>query len=308
MIKREMNMNDKQNWVTMITPFTKDGEVDYDGIDNVIEWYIENGIDGIFSVCQSSEMFFLSLEERVKIAQRVMNTVNGRIPVVVSGHISDSIEEQIRELTEMSKIGSQAVVMVTNRLAKENESDDVWINNAKKILDAIPDVNFGLYECPFPYKRLLSEKIIKWCISTGRFLFIKDTSCDIELFKKRIDMVKGSGCKLYNANTTTLFESLRNGADGFCGVMLNFHPELYRYLVKHSDETNNEKVDMYQQFATIASLIERQLYPVNAKYNMMINGVKITYYTRSKDFNDFNDTMRSEVEQLDSLWKMLKSK
>ena len=300
-------MNNKQNWVTMITPFTENGDVDYFGIDHVVEWYIENGIDGIFSVCQSSEMFFLSLEERVKIAKRVMSAVNGRIPVVVSGHISERLDDQITELTEMSKVGAEAVVMVTNRLAGENEDDDIWITNAKKIVDALPDTKFGLYECPYPYKRLLSEKVIKWCLNTGRFVFLKDTCCDNILLKERIDMIKGSGFKLFNANTTTLLESLRNGADGFCGVMLNFHPKLYQYLVKHSDEASNARVEMYQWFATVASLIEKQLYPVNAKYNMMINGVAITYYTRSKSADDFNATMKDEVEQLDALWKIIRA-
>ena len=299
-------MNNKQNWVTMITPFTENGEVDYKGIDKVVEWYIQNGIDGIFSVCQSSEMFFLTLEERVKIAERVKAAANGRVGIVVSGHISDNIDDQIAELTEMAKVCTDAVVMVTNRLAKENESDAIWIENAQKIIDAIPNVNFGLYECPYPYKRLLSKEVIKWCISTGRFTFLKDTCCDNKLLKERIEMLKGTGFKLFNANTTTLLESLRNGGDGFCGVMLNFHPDLYHYLVKHSDELDNKKVEMYQQFATTASLIERQLYPVNAKYNMMINGLDITYYTRSKSANDFNDTMKDEVEQLDTLWKTIK--
>ena len=299
-------MNNKQNWVTMITPFTENGEVDYKGIDKVVEWYIQNGIDGIFSVCQSSEMFFLTLEERVKIAERVKAAANGRVGIVVSGHISDNIDDQIAELTEMAKVCTDAVVMVTNRLAKENESDAIWIENAQKIIDASPNVNFGLYECPYPYKRLLSKEVIKWCISTGRFTFLKDTCCDNKLLKERIEMLKGTGFKLFNANTTTLLESLRNGGDGFCGVMLNFHPDLYHYLVKHSDELDNKKVEMYQQFATTASLIERQLYPVNAKYNMMINGLDITYYTRSKSANDFNDTMKDEVEQLDTLWKTIK--
>lgn len=300
-------MNNKQNWVTMITPFNENGAVDYQGIDKVVEWYIQNGIDGIFSVCQSSEMFFLSLEERVKIAERVKAAVKGRVGIVVSGHISDDIEDQINELSEMAKVETDAVVMVTNRLAKENESDDIWIENAQKIIDAIPNVNFGLYECPYPYKRLLSKKVIEWCISTGRFTFLKDTCCDNKLLKERIEMLRGTDFKLFNANTTTLLESLRNGGDGFCGVMLNFHPDLYHYLVKHSDELDNKKVEMYQQFATTASLIERQLYPVNAKYNMMINGLDITYYTRSKSANDFNDTMKDEVKQLDTLWKTIKA-
>lgn len=299
-------MNNKQNWVTMITPFLENGEVDYKAIDDIVEWYIENGIDGIFSVCQSSEMFFLSLEERVNVAKRVMTAVDGRIPVVVSGHISDSLEEQIEEVKEMAKVGAGALVMVTNRLAKQEEDDDVWIANAQKIINAVPGISFGLYECPFPYKRLLSEKIIKWCISTGRFVFLKDTCCDASLLKQRINMVKGSGFKIYNANTTTLLKSLRDGADGFCGVMLNFHPKLYRYLVKHSDEIDNARVELYQHFATVASFIERQLYPTNAKYNMMLNGVKMTYYTRSKPSEDFNATMKDEVEQLDALWKTIK--
>lgn len=299
-------MNNKQNWVTMITPFLENGEVDYKAIDDIVEWYIENGIDGIFSICQSSEMFFLSLEERVNVAKRVMTAVDGRIPVVVSGHISDSLEEQIEEVKEMAKVGAGALVMVTNRLAKQEEDDDVWIANAQKIINAVPGISFGLYECPFPYKRLLSEKIIKWCISTGRFVFLKDTCCDASLLKQRINMVKGSGFKIYNANTTTLLKSLRDGADGFCGVMLNFHPKLYRYLVKHSDEIDNARVELYQHFATVASFIERQLYPTNAKYNMMLNGVKMTYYTRSKPSEDFNATMKDEVEQLDALWKTIK--
>ena len=82
---------------------------------------------------------------------------------------------------------------------------------------------------------------------------------------------------------------------------------LYHYLVKHSDELDNKKVETYQQFATIASLIERQLYPVNAKYSMIINGIKMTYHTRSKSADGFNATMKNEVEQLDTLWKTIKS-
>jgi len=56
-------------WATMITPFTTEGKVDYNNIDKIVQWYLENGLDGIFAVCQSSEMFFLSQEERLEIAE-----------------------------------------------------------------------------------------------------------------------------------------------------------------------------------------------------------------------------------------------
>lgn len=295
------------NWVTMITPYKSTGEVDYEGIDKVVEWYIENKVTAIFAVCQSSEMFYLTLDERVKIGKRVVEAVNGRVPVAVAGHISDDIEDQITELREMSKVGADAVALISNRLAKPGESDDIWIANAKRIIDAIPDVNFGVYECPYPYKRLMSERVIKWCIETGRFTFTKDTCCDLETLKKRIDLTRGTNFKIYNANTTTLLESLRYGADGFCGIMLNFHPELYYYISEHFAELDNPKLELYNNFATVASLIEHQVYPINAKYNMQLNGCDIALHTRSKPVPIFTETMREEVRDLDTLWKTIKN-
>ena len=45
---------------TMITPFKKDRTIDYDIALKYVDWYFENGMTGIFSICQSSEIFFLS--------------------------------------------------------------------------------------------------------------------------------------------------------------------------------------------------------------------------------------------------------
>lgn len=58
-------------WPVMLTPFTDDNEVDYGSLEKLVNWYIENGVAGLFADCQSSEMFYLSLEERVKIASFV---------------------------------------------------------------------------------------------------------------------------------------------------------------------------------------------------------------------------------------------
>ena len=123
-------------WPVMLTPFTEDNQVDYPALKELVEWYIKNGVDGLFAVCQSSEMFSLSLDERIKIAAKVKEYAAGRVPVVASGHISDSIEGQIQELKEMAATGVDAVVLITNRMASSVESDDVWIANTARILDA----------------------------------------------------------------------------------------------------------------------------------------------------------------------------
>lgn len=221
----------------MLTPFTENNEVDYEALGKLVDWYIEKGVNGLFADCQSSEMFFLSLEERVKIGEFVKKHADGRVPVVTSGHISDSLEDQAKELTAIAGTGADAVILLTNRLAKENESDEVWLENLKKLLEMIPkDVPLGFYECPYPYKRIISPELLKWCADTGRFYFIKDTSCDIENMKAKLEVIKGTNLKLFNANTSTLLETLELGASGYSGVMANFHPELYVKLSSHDAE------------------------------------------------------------------------
>lgn len=281
----------------MLTPFTENNEVDYEALGKLIDWYIEKGVNGLFADCQSSEMFFLSLEERVKIGEFVKKHADGCVPVVTSGHISDSLEDQAKELTAIAGTGTDAVILLTNRLAKENESDEVWLENLKKLLEMIPkDVPLGFYECPYPYKRIISPELLKWCADTGRFYFIKDTSCDIENMKAKLEVIKGTNLKLFNANTSTLLETLELGASGYSGVMANFHPELYVKLCNIYKE-NPSKARKIADFLTVASLIERQVYPVNAKFYQKSIGNFNSIMTRTRDIKELNATGILEIQQ-----------
>ena len=221
-------------FTTMITPYKKNGEIDYAMAESYVDWYFENGLTGIFAICQSSEIFFLSLEERVKLNSVVykrakeLSKKSGRsFTVVSSGHVSDSLADQIKELNLVWESGTDALILITNRLAKADESDEVWIENCKKLISALPsDVKLGLYESPYPYKRLVSKKVLDFCLSTGKFYYMKDTCCDAALIKERCRQLSGSEFKLLNANCQTLLETLEGGASGYCGIMCNYHPAL----------------------------------------------------------------------------------
>lgn len=135
---------------TMITPYNSDGSVDYDTARKYVDWYYENGIDGIFAVCQSSEIFYLSLEERVELNRVVYErakSLDKNFLVVSSGHVSYTIEEQARELNAIYASGTDALILITNRLDVNNEGDDVFIANAEKLIAQLPkEAKLGLYE------------------------------------------------------------------------------------------------------------------------------------------------------------------
>lgn len=59
-------MNTRINGImpVMLTPFTEQNEIDWAGLERLVEWYIGNGADALFAVAQSSETQFLSFTER----------------------------------------------------------------------------------------------------------------------------------------------------------------------------------------------------------------------------------------------------
>lgn len=285
---------------TMITPYKADGTIDYDTACKYVDWYYENGLTGIFAVCQSSEIFYLSLEERVELNRRVYERAKALDPnflVVSSGHVSDSLEDQARELNAIYESGTDALILITNRLDIHNEGDDVFIANAEKLLSMLPqDAKLGFYECPYPYKRLVTPKILDWCLSTGRFYYMKDTCCDAAEIARRVTQLKGSHFKLLNANCQTLLETMRSGADGYCGIMCNFHPKLYAWLGKNYE---SEKADLVQSVTGTFGFTEIGLpYPLTAKYHMNLCGIPTENIARNRKSEELTDYAKSCMQQM----------
>lgn len=292
-------------WPTMITPYTEDNKIDYDAVLRIIEWYDKQGVTGIFAVCQSSEMFFLDKEERLKLAKFVVENTPKHIGVIASGHVAEKVSDQVEEAKAIIDAGVQSYVFISNQFAAQGEGDEVVRKNIELLIDQIPGESFGIYECPYPYKRLLTPENLKWCANTGRFSFLKDTCCDLEQLQAKLDAVKGTNLKIFNANSATLLESLRMGCAGFSGVMANFHSEMYAWLCENY-EKDKEKAELMQAFIGFASVIECQCYPVNAKYHMNLEGVKMSLHCRNRDQAELTSSRKLEVEQLHKMYHHLR--
>ncbi len=297
---------------TMITPYHRDGTVDIQTALRYVDFYFDSGMDGIFSICQSSEIFYLSLEERVALNHAVytrakeLERKSGRkFTVVSSGHISDSHDEQLRELHAIYDSGTDALILITNRLDPENQGDDVFIERCERLIDALPkEARLGLYECPYPYKRLVTPRILKWCISTKRFDYMKDTCCDAALIAERCKLLSGSGFRLLNANCQTFLESLRTGSDGYCGLMCNFHPKLYAWLGSHFN--SDPRADMVQSILGTFGFTEVGLpYPLTAKYHMTLRGIHTENLARNKNSSELTDYAKDCIRQMKYATDML---
>ena len=268
---------------TMIVAYKESGEIDYEAMGELIEWYIKEGVHGIFALCQSTEIVYLSIEERLTLGKFVMDKVAGRVPVVMSGMTADTLEGQIEEAKLIAALKPDALVLLSNRI--DNDEHYTLTEKVKLILKELPeDMPLGIYEIPVPYKRLITDEELEFMAKSGRFAFIKDTCCDIDLMRRRAEIVKGCNFGLFNANAATVLDTFRIGYAGFSGIMANIHPALYVWLFENQ---NDPKADRILQYIAMTSVIEARCYPVIAKrYLREYVGLPITDVCRSmKDTN-----------------------
>ena len=282
---------------TMITPYTPDNKLDFHAVEQLLNWYHAHGITGVFAVCQSSEMWFMDFEERLALMKFIAENKPAGMTVVASGHTAEDLDRQAYEASAFIDTGIDAYVFISNRFAKADESDDVLLKNLEYVVSRIPEIDLGIYECPYPYKRLLTPYVLKRLADSGRFQFLKDTCCDPAQIKIKLDAVKGSDLKIYNANAATLLETLEMGCAGFSGIMANFFPDLCVELC-NCFESDPEKAQKLQDFIGFSSMAEGQAYPINCKYFHQLEGHDFQLLSRSQDMDNFTLNIRECTKQM----------
>ncbi|MDB2412795.1 dihydrodipicolinate synthase family protein [Litoricolaceae bacterium] len=262
----------------MLTPFDECGNIDWDSQKRLIEWYLKQGCQSLFAVCQSSEMLQLDLSEREQLARFTVEVVDGRVPVIASGHVGETLAEQITELTQMASTGIDCVVFVTNRLDPDHLGSEQLFKNVETLTKELPaNMRFGLYECPVPFRRLLSDEEIIYFAEDPRFVVLKDVSCDLDTVRRRVELTKSANLVISNANAAIAFEAMKSGASGFCGVFNNFHPDLYRWL-QDEGEIHTELAIELSRFLVLSAVTEGMGYPKLAKiFHQRLGTIRSSY-------------------------------
>ena len=276
-----MNRLPKGLYPVMLTPFNDDYSIDIKALEELTEFYIKAGADGLFANCLSSEMFQLTSEERNLITKTVAKKVDGRVPVVATGTFGGGITKTSEFIKKIYNTGVEAVVINTNQLNDRNDPEEYFKKQLEKILNATDNIPLGLYECPMPYKRLVSHSLMNWLGNTNRFLYHKDTSCNIDQIKEKIDAIKDSPLGLFNANTPTGILSMKEGAMGLSPVAANYYPELFAYLLKNYSKPDNNYEKVESLVTLLDSIADGKHYPLLAKITLGKRGLKIKPITRT---------------------------
>ncbi len=268
-------------WPVMLTTFDEQLSLDVNGLERLTHFYLETGANGLFANCLSSEMFQLTGNERLSLVKKVLEIVDNRVPVVATGTFGKDINQHADFIKQLFDLGVKAVVINLNQATTNVDSEDLLKRNIELLLHRTPDIPLGLYECPVPYKRLVAPGLLKELSETHRFVYYKETSCNLNTIREKVKAIEETPLKLYNADTTSAFYSLIAGTHGLSNIGMNYVPELYNYLFHHAKEDERQSVigKLHSHLSAMDALFH-QKYPISAKYFLYLRGLAIHPYSR----------------------------
>jgi 4-hydroxy-tetrahydrodipicolinate synthase len=280
-----MPVLDKKFVPVMITPYKQNGQIDFDGLSRLMDFYLAAGVKGFFANCLSSEMFSISEDERLELTKHIADYVKGAVPVVATGSFGLTIEDKAEFTSRIYDTGIDAAIMITGHFANVEDTDDVLLRNLEKMFSLTGSIPLGMYECPAPYKRIISAETFKTLLRANRLVYHKDTSITHENIKAKLDVLKemeNNSLEFYDAHSPNALYSLQMGAKGMSSISGNFYPEILVWMCNNANNPDKqEDVKWLQSEITRVDPLIHQAYPMSAKYFLKKRGLPIRPISRT---------------------------
>lgn len=264
----------KGSIVALVTPMRDDEQVDYEALERLIEFHIEQGTDGIVSVGTTGESATLDHQEHCDVMRFTIDKVAGRIPVI-AGTGSNSTREAI-ELTRCAKeMGADACLLVAPYYNKPTQEG--LYQHYKAIADAvaIPQI---LYNVPGRTACDILPETVGRLAQHPNIIGIKEATGDLSRVPEILRRVEGDFL-LYTGDDGTAIDFILQGGRGGISVTANVVPKAVHeaYLAAMSgNDLIAQEIDAPLRDLHAALFVESNPIPVKwALYEMGLIGPAI---------------------------------
>jgi len=209
----------KGSLVALITPMTQQGAVDSKKLDELIEFHLREGIDGIVAVGTTGESATLGYQEHADVIRQVVQKVAGRVPVI-AGTGANSTHEAIDLTQRAQAAGADACLLVTPYYNKPTQEG--LFQHFSKIANTvnIPQI---LYNVPGRTACDMSNDTVIRLAELKNIVGIKDATGDLIRGKDLINRVP-KDFALYSGDDLTAVDFMLLGGHGNISVTANVAP------------------------------------------------------------------------------------
>lgn len=205
----------------IVTPFKKDGSLDFDTLISLIDWHIESGSHGISVTGTTGEPSSLTVEERVQVMEVAMKAVNGRVPFV-PGTGSTNHEETLYLTKKAQELGVDAALVIVPYYNKP--SQHALYKHFKAVADSV-DIPIIIYNIPGRTATNLEVKTLaKLSKDCPNIIGVKESNKDFE-HVNRILLECGRDFLLYSGIELLCYPMLAIGGAGYISATANILPK-----------------------------------------------------------------------------------
>ncbi len=205
--------------VALVTPMDAQGGLDWDGLSKLVDFHLQEGTNAIVAVGTTGESATLEVAEHIEVIRRVVDQVNGRIPVI-AGTGANSTREAV-ELTENAKAaGADACLLVTPYYNKPTQ-EGMYLH-FRHIAEAvaIPQI---LYNVPGRTACDMLPETVERLSRVPNIVGIKEATGDLNRGRDVLDRVS-SDFLVYSGDDATAVELMLMGGKGNISVTANVAP------------------------------------------------------------------------------------
>lgn len=250
--------------VAIVTPFTEDG-VNFDVLEELIEFQVAQGIDSIISCGTTGEASTMPDEEHISVIKFTVEKVNGRVPVIAGTGSNDT-----RHAIELSKraeeVGADAILSVTPYYNKTTQKGlyEHFSAIAKSI--NIPVI---LYNVPSRTNLNINPETMKQLSEIENIVAVKE--CNLSQVGDIVNLC-GDNFTVYSGEDGQVVPLLALGGKGVISVMANIiprdtHDMVYKFL--EGDIEASRTIQLKALNLIKALFVEVNPIPVKAAMNLM---------------------------------------
>ena len=247
--------------VALITPFNEDFTVDYKSLANIVEYSLQNGADFLVALGTTSEAPTLTVEEKNKVVDTIIDTANHRCPILLGlgGNNTQSVIENIKN---QSFDGVDGVLSVVPYYNKPNQNG--MFAHFKAVADASP-VPVVLYNVPGRTGVNMQAATTIALSDHNNIVAIKEASGNIQQIME-ILRDKPSDFTVLSGDDAITQPLMSLGATGVISVAANAYPKQFCQMVhKMLDNAYSEALSIHYRLLKMNGLLFADGHPAGVK-------------------------------------------
>jgi len=262
----------------VLTPFRADRSVDYAAWDQLIEWLIEHGVNGLFVSGGSGEWTHLTVEERVELTGRAVRVAQGHVPVI-AGSLGRDFDESLSLSRAMADAGINFLGVIIPRFVAPR--DETIYAFFERLIERLPYPTM-LYDPPGSGDHALQPSWLRRLAPLDPIVGLKKTTRDLRVFAQLI-LAAGEGFAMIAGDETVMLPCLAVGAVGCIGGGANTFPELLGEVFESFGRGDWETArHAHFEIERANRLLERGSWPLTGKIALAARGLPIEPITRCR--------------------------